>query len=230
MSETGIRRRTVLKATALGVGAVGLAGTVSADVLGPAAIQPPDEDAHHQVPELDLDTLEADTEYGVLQATRVEDSFVGLVGDGRVIGLASGEAVGAGDVPDESTQVTDDAIVGYLYDRGAFALVVGEVEDAGSATLESVAHSDFDATIELVMEADVVTGSVRFEGEDDTPFTAYGARGVGGVYWAAGIDGADDPPAVSADWVVLPDGRQWGCVCVMPPMMPESPCCMLRQL
>ncbi len=91
--------------------------------------------------------------------------------------------------------------------------------------LESDEFSDFEATVELVLEDDVVTGSVAFPGEGAIPFTAEAATGDGvcSVYWA---HGSDDDPDVSGDWVVLTDERQWGCICIPPPG--GNPCCYLR--
>jgi hypothetical protein len=48
------------------------------------------------------------------------------------------------------------------------------------------------------------------------------ANGVGAVYWAQGTDAE---PQLTADWVVLPDERQWGCVCAPPSF--ASPCCRM---
>ena len=230
MSETGLLRRTVLKASAVGIGAVGLAGSVGATaVRGPAARRMnADVSPDVQTPELDLETVAAETEYGTLRAELAENSYVGLVGDGRAIGIAPLDEMGAG-----NTQMSDEAIIVYLYDREEFALMVGEVDYSGATTFEREDAGDFDATVELVMGEEFVIGSVTFDDEEATPFTAYAATGVGGVYWALGTDetnGTDEEPEISADWVVLPDERQWGCVCVMPPMMPESPCCQLRML
>jgi hypothetical protein len=71
------------------------------------------------------------------------------------------------------------------------------------------------------MDADTVSGTATFPGEEPTPFTADAATGIAGVHWARGTD---EGPEVSGDWVVLSDGRQWGCVC-HPPF--NSPCCTL---
>ncbi|WP_247002306.1 twin-arginine translocation signal domain-containing protein [Halosolutus gelatinilyticus] len=206
----GVSRRNLLKASAVGISTAGLAGCTVTDAS---------QDAPAPAPELDLETLEADTEFGTLQAARAETSYVGPVDNGQAIGIAFLDEVGAG-----NNQDRDDEIVVHLYDREDLAIMLGEVDAAGAATLESEEISDFDATVELAMETDVVSGTVAVHGESSTPFTADAATGVGGVYWA---HGTDEEPDVSTDWVVLPDGRQWGCLC-FPPY--ASPCCAMQRV
>ncbi len=167
---------------------------------------------------LNLETLEAQTEFGTLQAQRADNSYVGPINEGRAIGIAFLDEVGVGENHDLQQQ-----IVVYLYDRDCFALLTGEVDSEGAATLESDELSDFEATVELIMEDDVVSGTVTFPGEQPAPFTAEATTGVGGVYWA---HGTDEDPDVSGEWVVLSDERQWGCVCTPPAF--SNPCCQLR--
>lgn len=114
-------------------------------------------------------------------------------------------------------------IVVYLYEREDLAVLIGELDADGTATLESGDLSDFDATVELMMEDDAVSGTATFPGEQPAPFTADAATGIAGVYWA---DGTGEDPEVSGDWVVLYDGRQWGCIC-FPPF--TSPCCDMER-
>ncbi|MBX2997809.1 MAG: hypothetical protein KF893_04815 [Caldilineaceae bacterium] len=168
---------------------------------------------------LNLETLETETEFGAVQAQRADNSYIGLIEEGRVIGIAFLDEVGADARPD-----LQDGIVVYLYDRQDLAMMIGEADAQGAAALASTDLSDFDATVKFVMEDDVVTGTVTFPGEQPLSFTAEAATGVGGVYWA---HESDEDADIRCDWVVLPDGRQWGCVCVMPPMMPEHPCCQM---
>jgi hypothetical protein len=187
---------------------------LAACVLPPAA---PEEAAPDRV--LDLETLEAETEFGTVQAQRADNSYVGLIEEGRAIGIAFLDEVGAAD----SLELQDGVVV-YLYNRQELAMMIGETDAEGAATLASTDLSDFDAAVEFVMEDDVVTGTVTFPGEQPLSFTAEAATGAGGVYWAHESDENTD---IRCDWVVLPDGRQWGCVCIMPPMMPEHPCCQM---
>lgn len=167
--------------------------------------------------ELNFDTLQADTPEGTLQAKRADNSYVGSIGDGRAIGIAFLDEVSAGENQDHHHE-----IVVYLYDREDLAVLIGEVDSGGAATLQSGELSDFEATVELTMEGDVVSGTASFPGEEPTSFTANAATGIAGVYWA---HGTEEEPDVSADWVVLSDGRQWGCVC-FPPY--TGPCCQMR--
>jgi hypothetical protein len=127
---------------------------------------------------------------GTVQAQRADNSYIGLIAEGRAIGIAFLDEVGAAERPE-----LQDGVVVYLYNRQDLAMMIGETDAEGAATLVSGELSDFDA-----------------------------ATGVGGVYWA---HDSDEHADIRCDWVVLPDGRQWGCVCVMPPMMPEHPCCQM---
>ncbi|WP_129114815.1 hypothetical protein [Halegenticoccus tardaugens] len=56
--------------------------------------------------------MEADTESGTLRAERAENSYVGPIDDGQVIGIAFLDGAGASE-----TQDHDDEIVVHLYDR-----------------------------------------------------------------------------------------------------------------
>ena len=182
-----------------------------------AESMPPDEDEAGAM--LDLETLTAETEAGTMQAQRAGNSNAGLIEEGRVIGVAFLDEVGAGEGQD-----IQDGIVVHLYDGQELAIMTGELDADGAATLASAELSNFNASVELVMEEGAVSGTATFGDEQPIPFTAEAATadGVCGVYWAHG--GGEDPDA-TADWVVLPDGRQWGCVC-LPPYV--SLCCMLR--
>lgn len=177
---------------------------------------PPDEDEAGAM--LDLETLTAETEAGTMQAQRADNSYAGLIEEGRVIGVAFLDEIGAG-----TGQDLRDGIVVHLYEGQELAIMTGALDADGAARLESEELSDFDASVELVMEEDAVSGTATFPGEEPIAFTAEAATvgGVCGVYWA---HGSGEDAEARADWVVLPDGRQWGCVCV-PPF--TSPCCTL---
>jgi hypothetical protein len=162
---------------------------------------------------LDLDTLEAETEFGTLEAWRLDDTFVGPLDEGQAIGVARLDDVEGGG-PGE--------VVVYLYDRQSLAVLIGEVDEDGVGTFQSGELADFDATVDLVIDDDVASGTASFL-QQSTPFTASAATGLGGVYWA---EGTDENPDVSADWVVLPDERQWGCICLPPGF---SPCCQMQR-
>lgn len=164
---------------------------------------------------LNLQTLEAETELGTLQAERAETSYVRPLGEGRAIGIAYLDDVTADDRDPEQIAV-------FLYDDEDLAVLIGDIDSDGAGTLESGDRSDFDATVEVVIEDGAVSGTATFPGEQPIPYTADAATGVASVYWARGTD---ENPDVSGDWVVLSDRRQWGCVCV-PPF--TSPCCSLR--
>lgn len=166
-------------------------------------------------PTLNLQTLEAETEFGTFEAKWVDSSYVGSMGEGRAIGIAFLDHV--------TTENRDpEQIVVYIYDRGDLAVLIGEVDSDGVGTLEHEDLSDFEATVELEMDDKAVSGTATFLEEQSTPFTADAASGISGVYWA---DGTDEDPDVRGDWMVLPDESQWGCVC-FPPY--RGPCCEMR--
>jgi hypothetical protein len=167
---------------------------------------------------LDLETLTAETELGTLQAQRADNSYVGLIEEGRAIGIAFLAEVTAADGP-----ALEDEIVIYLYDRQELAMMMGDIDAEGAATLASEEVSDFEAIVELTVEGDIVSGTVTFPGEQPTSFTANAAASAGGgVFWAEG--NADNTDG-RCDWIVLPDGRQWGCICFPPTY--NNPCCLI---
>lgn len=180
-----------------------------------SASQEPTSMATESVPELDLDTLQAETEFGTAQAERAANSYVGSIGEGRAIGIALLDNDSGGD------QDSKRQIVVYLYDGDDLAEMVGGVDASGTGTLESGDLSDFDAGVEVTVDGDTVSGTATFPGERPAPYTADAATGVAGVYWA---DGTDEDPEASCHWVILSDGRQWGCACI-PPF--TNPCCHL---
>ena len=162
-----------------------------------------------ETPELDLDALEAETPDGAIQAQRAENSYVAEIDEGRVIGVAFTTEVDMAEDPYD-----DEEIVVRLYDRQEAAVFRGDIDEEGAASLQSFEGSDFEATVDLVMEDDVVTGAVTFADEEPVSFTAEKATGDAGLYWILNDD--EDAEIKSVDWVVLPDGRQWGVVCVPP--------------
>ena len=168
------------------------------------------------MPELDLATLEAETEFGTLQAQRADNSYTTRLGEGRAIGVAFLEELGTGASPGQ--------IAIQLYDGEDEAVMIGEVDPKGAATLVSGELSDFYASVELRIGDDAATGTATFPAGKPVAFTARAATGVAGVYWGHGTDEHRD---IRCDWVVLSDGTQWGCVC-FPPY--TGPCCMMRAL
>lgn len=168
------------------------------------------------MPELDLATLEADTEFGTVQAQRADNSYTSRLGEGRAIGIAFLEDLG--------TAASPRQIAVQLYDGEDEAVMIGEVDPEAAATLVSGELSDFDATVELTIDDDAATGTATFPRGEPLAFTAPAVSGIAGVYWGRGTDAHPD---VRCDWVVLSDGSQWGCVC-FPPF--TGPCCMMREL
>ncbi len=163
---------------------------------------------------LNLQTLEAETTHGTLQAEKAENSYIGSLGEGQAIGISYLNDITTGDHDAEQVAV-------FLYDGEELALLIGEVDSDGVGTIEAGDLSDFDASVELEIKDDTVSGTASFQ-EEEVPFTAQKASGNAALYWAHGTGEDAD---VSGYWVVLSEQRQWGCVCV-PPF--RSPCCTLH--
>ncbi len=163
---------------------------------------------------LNLQTLEAETTHGTLQAEKAENSYIGSLGEGQAIGISYLNDITTGSQDAEQVAV-------FLYNGEELALLIGEVDSDGVGTLQTGDLSDFDASVELKIKDDTVSGTASFE-EEEVPFTAQKASGNAGIYWAEGTGEDSD---VRGYWVVLSDQRQWGCVC-HPPF--RNPCCTLH--
>lgn len=166
---------------------------------------------------LDLESGQAETELGTVDAQRADHSYVTALGEGQAIGIVPAAGVGA--EPDD-----DEQLAVYVYDRDELAVMTGTLDADASGTFTSGENADFDTTVELTMGRDAVSGTVAVDDGQPVEFTAQLADGDAGVYWA---HGATDEPDLRCDWVVLADGSQWGCVCA-PPVF-ANPCCQLRQ-
>lgn len=168
-----------------------------------AATPPPDRAA---TPALDLDTFEAETEVGTLRAERVDISYVAPLGDGQAIGITFVDGVGS--------DAGSREVFVRLYHRELSGAVHGELDAEGRASLTVTRGdlSELEATVELAMTDEGASGTVTLMGTSST-FATTAATGVAGVYEAWGTDDSAD---TRCQWVVLPDERQWGCVCAPP--------------
>jgi hypothetical protein len=189
---------------------------IATGLLFGCAQQP--EPVGFETPDLDLATLRAETPEGTLHAERADNSFVGEIAESRVIGIAFRSEVGG--PPDVDGR---RGIVVHLYDGQDPALLLGELDEQGAASLQTTETAYFDASVDLVLEGDVVTGTATYSDEDPIEFVAPAATGIGGVYWAVGDEHWEHR---AADWVVLPDGRQWGALCA--PIHPWIIWCAMR--
>ena len=184
--------------------------------IGFASCKDNDEEPTEMHAKLNLQTLEAETAFGMLKAERVENSYVGMLEGDRAIGISFTNDITLGG------NNTDQVAV-HLYDGDELAMLIGDVDSNGESAIESEALSDFDASVEMTIKEDSVSGNV-FLPEETIPFTVQKATGNAGVYWAWGTG---QNPDISGYWVVLPDQRQWGCIC-FPPY--TSPCCEMKRL
>ena len=180
-----------------------------------AAVGVQEEEAQTAFEELDLHTMTASTEFGTLEAERVDNSFVGTTDDGQILGIAS--------LDDVTDAAGTEGMVAHLYGSPNYSLLIGETDAEGVVRLESVDGSHHDATLEFVIENGEAIGTLTIAGTQPIEFTLSSASGDAGVYWAGGTEEA---PETRGDWVVFDDGRQWGCVCGPPA---TNPCCQLAQ-
>ncbi len=175
-----------------------------------------EEEEQTAVHELDLGTMTASTDFGTLEAERVDNSFVGSTDDGQILGIAF--------LDDVTDAIGTEGMVAHLYGSPNYSLLIGEADTRGVVTLESVEGSHHDAALEFVIENGEAIGTLTFAGAEPIEFALSSATGDAGVYWAGGTNEA---PEARGDWVVFDDGRQWGCVCGPPG---TAACCQLRNL
>lgn len=146
-------------------------------------------------PVLDLDTLQADTPAGVVEAKQWGETHVGAVSERLYVAIMVAESSDDSEAP--------EAIV-YLCDGEGAAVLAGEL-DSGSAAL-----TNRDLTVSLNVDGEDITGDVQIAGEDSQAFTAEKASGPAGLYGASfAYEEVDYLPL----WIVLPDGSQLGQAC-----------------
>lgn len=189
-----IRRRMMYAISGLALAAliVACATTEAEDAANDGAPQETDTLAG-PAPELNLETLRADTPAGTVEAEPYwGDTYVGAVNEDLYIAVSFLEEVAAGPPV--------EALV-YLCGKEVGEYLTGEVGD-GTTTFEGEVLD-----IELSLADDAVRGAVTLDGEEPQPFTANEAGGDAGMYTARFTDDGED---YLAGWVVLPDGSQQG--------------------
>jgi hypothetical protein len=156
-----------------------------------------DQGAAAGQPELDLVTLQADTDVGTLQAEPIPHAYVGAVDDELFI------AVALDDGADGQTARV------YLCDGAEVSIWLrGDVEPEQPTRLggfEDGAH------VEFVVTDEAVHGEVTLAGQGGPRyFEAVAATGDAGLYRAEEtIDGTE----YVGGWIALADGRQQGLIC-----------------
>jgi hypothetical protein len=148
-------------------------------------------------PTLDLESLQANTNLGILHADQIPNAFVGAVNERLFIAVALAE-------PDPSGEQRQVRV--YLCDSDQVSVWLrGEMTgDAATLTVE-------DTRVELEMTGDSVSGSVVLASGPPHPFTAVPASGEAGLYRAEETFDYEGVAVVTvAGWIVLHDGRQRG--------------------
>jgi hypothetical protein len=146
-------------------------------------------------PELDLDTLQAETPAGTITAEQVweENTYVGAVDESLYVGVSFPEG------PETAPEATV-----YLCDGEMAEHLTGEV-GTGTTMLEGEVLD-----IELSIADGVVSGVVIQDDEEPRSFVANAATGDAGLYTAEfTFDGDEYRPY----WIVLADGSQRGQAC-----------------
>lgn len=146
-------------------------------------------------PNLDIETSQADTPAGVVEARRWENTHVAAVSDDVYVAIVVDGTSGESQV--------QEAIV-YLCDGEGAAVLAGELE-SGSATL-----TNDDLSVSFVVGDDDIRGDLHVGDEEPQPFTAEPAGGDAGLYGSSfAYEEVDYLPI----WIVLPDGSQKGQAC-----------------
>jgi hypothetical protein len=227
--RNGIARRAVLKGSAGTAGAFALSGCANAIVAQEDEYEDelPEDIEEFRIPQLNLDTLEAEFEGETLQAVSYED---GRPGSTTYIGEAAGRpgtfvAVSHLDETAEADEMNNDDeadgedeqsdIVVYLCDgevgtQGMFELwLTGDFDEDGmTLTNEDV---DENSEVKLALVDGEFLGAATLSGEEKpVPFVASGATGGAGLYMAESEAYIVDDGPLSIWWVVLADGRQRG--------------------
>ncbi|WP_348612614.1 twin-arginine translocation signal domain-containing protein [Halobaculum rarum] len=211
-----LSRRTLLKAGGVTGVTLAISGCLSAGVAqGDDETRENDESAQIEgdesirIPQLHLDTLEAEVQGETLQAESYEDwrsestSYVG-----QVNGRRSGDLFIGVSLPGNGAEQHSEMVV-YLCDGevGAFAEIgfymTGEYDDGGVTLTDNILSANEDSEVKLALVGGEFLGAVTLANGEQFPFIAVEAAGDAGLYWAQTDDGD-----MLFLWIVLPDGRQ----------------------
>jgi hypothetical protein len=158
-----------------------------------------DEEGDQGGGELDLETLQAETEHGTMQAEALPNVFEGEVDDDLFVGISMQE-------PDEDGAQT---LTAYLCDGDEVSVwLQGEMAEDDLTRLggfEDGAHLEFGHD----PDRDIALGRVVVVGHGSGGFEAIPASGDAGLYRAEEETEEGD---VIGGWVVLADNRQRGAV------------------
>lgn len=214
--KNGVARRTVLKASAGTAGVIALSGSATAIATqGDEDDEQPEDVGEFRIPQLNLNTLEAEFEDATLQATpygewrQESTTYVG-----EVTGY-SGLFVGVSLLDDDAEQSTEGEqpeIVAYLCDGEVGSTVeVGvyfwdEYDENGVTLSAESDESNENDEVKVAMVDGEFLGAVTLADEESHPFLATEATGDADLYWAA----INPDEGTFIQWVVLPDGRQRG--------------------
>ena len=158
---------------------------------------------------LNLETFEVVTPKGVVQADIIPNVYVGPLNDHWFISIT---------LEDEFVEGNAQNIQVYLCSSDFEGkLLAGEIDAAGSASLDSSLYPEQDVSVELVVTEAHVDGSVSMKGEDPLTFTAVESSGVAGDAGLYMASLEEDNLYFAGYWIVLEDMRQRGAWLPCPP-------------
>jgi hypothetical protein len=209
--EFDVSRRTLLKASAVTGGTLALSGCGSASKAQEDDEPAPTEGVEPiRIPQLHLDTLEAEVQGETLQAVSYEDWRSGSTSHvGQVSGRRNGDLFAGVSLPGDDAEQYSEMVV-YLCDGeiGAFAAVgfymTGDYDDGGVMLTDNILSANEESEVKLALVDGEVLGAVTLADGKQFPFTAAEATGDAGLYAAR----TDDDGDLVILWIVLPDGRQ----------------------
>lgn len=218
-SRPDLSRRTLLKTGTVAGGTLALSGFARTGGSQPDDEPPKEHNPEPakgvdriRVPQLNLDTLEAEVEGETLQAVSYEDwrsnstTYVG-----KVSGIRGPDVfVGISRLDDDAEQ--DPELVVYLCNGevGAVPTIriyqTGDYDPTGvTLTDKNVPSANEHIEVKLASVGDTFLGSLTLAEGEPHPLVGHEATGDAGLYKA---ETADEDLVVH--WVVFPDGRQRG--------------------
>lgn len=232
----GVSRRTLLKASGVGAGGLAL-GASGSSVAAQEEDGENDTDEGEgledvRIPQLHLDTLEAELAGETLQVESSVDSrpgsttYVGEAAGRPGLFVAVSHLPGNADRPegDEQPDVTVYLCDGEVGARTDLSLwIAGAFDDTGmtfTGTLDEgtlpPADGDDDESpeVKLALVDGEFLGVATIPGEDPILFVASEATGTAGLYRADSEEHTIDGDPGMIRWIVLADDRQRGSTCV----------------
>ena len=204
-----LSRRTLLKVGAVTGGILAFSGCATAGEDEDDNSDPTEEVESIRIPQLHLDTLEAEVQGETLKAVSYEDwrsgntSYVGQVSGRRNADLFVGVSLPGDDAEEypETVAYLCNGKIGAFADIGIY--MTGDYAVGGATFTDNVLSADEDSEIKLALVDGEFLGAVTLTDGEQFPFISVEATGEAGLYAAA-----TEERDLLVLWIVLPDGRQ----------------------